>query len=176
MSVKRYHGSLIALHWVLALLVLVELALGSTFLIHTANDVPEKLMALRNHMVAGILILILTVIRLLVRLKTTHPAPAYGEHAWLNRFTELGHYALYLLPLVMSISGLVIAAQTDLPRVVFEGLGQLPTNFDGLAARAVHGIAATLLILFVVGHVLAALYHQFIRKDGLLGRMWPSRK
>ncbi len=176
MRAKRYHLGLIALHWVLAILVLIELTLGSTFLTHTANDVPEKLMALRNHMIAGILILILTVIRLLVRLKTTHPAPAYGEHALLNRFTELGHYTLYLLPLVMSISGLVIAAQSDLPRIVFEGLGHLPASFEGLAARAVHGIAGTLLILLVAGHVLAALYHHFIRKDGLLNRMWPSRK
>jgi cytochrome b561 len=171
MTVKRYHAVLIALHWLVALLMLVELGLGSTFLAHTPNDVPEKLLALRNHMVAGNLSLIQTLIRLAVRLKTAHPPPAYGGSAAWNRLTAAGHYALYLLPVLMAVSGLALAAQTGLPQIVFEGIGHLPADFSGYAARVAHGVLAKLLMALIAGHALAALYHQFIRKDGLLGRM-----
>ncbi len=37
---------------------------------------------------------------------------------------------------------------------------------------AAHGVIATLLGLLIAAHVAAGLYHQFIRKDGLFGRMW----
>ena len=47
-----------------------------------------------------------------------------------------------------------------------------PVNFDDLTPRIVHGIIAKLLMLSIVAHVLAALYHQFVRKDGLFSRMW----
>ncbi|MDR0776746.1 MAG: cytochrome b/b6 domain-containing protein [Azonexus sp.] len=171
MTVKRYHAALVALHWLLALLMVVELGLGSTFLKHTPNDMPEKLLALRNHMAAGNLILILTLIRLAVRLKTAHPPPAYGTRVAWNQLTAAGHYALYLLPVLAAVSGLALAVQTDLPQVVFKGIGHLPADFSGHAARAAHGLLAKLLIVLIAGHALAALYHQFVRKDGLLRRM-----
>jgi len=53
----------------------------------------------------------------------------------------------------------------------FKGIGHLPADFSGHAARVAHGVLAKLLIALIAGHALAALYHQFIRKDGLLGRM-----
>jgi len=56
---------------------------------------------------------------------------------------------------------------------VFFGSGDpLPVDFNDLAARLVHGILAKVLMLVIVAHVLAALYHQFIRKDSLFSRMW----
>lgn len=53
---------------------------------------------------------------------------------------------------------------------------RLPASFDDLAPRAAHGFFATALALLIAAHVAAALYHQFIRKDGLLGRMWFGKR
>ena len=39
-------------------------------------------------------------------------------------------------------------------------------------ARAAHGAISTLLMLAILGHAAAALWHQFVRGDGLMGRMW----
>jgi len=47
----------------------------------------------------------------------------------------------------------------------------LPVNFDALPPRAVHGLVAKLLMLAIGLHIAAALYHHFIRRDGLLSRM-----
>jgi cytochrome b561 len=52
----------------------------------------------------------------------------------------------------------------------------LPEDFWVYAPRAGHGITATVLILLIALHVGAALYHQFIRKDNLLARMWFGKR
>ncbi len=60
-----------------------------------------------------------------------------------------------------------------LPDIVFGGSGDpLPASFEAFSARTVHGLLAWVLGALIAAHVLAALYHHFVRKDGLLKRMW----
>jgi cytochrome b561 len=47
----------------------------------------------------------------------------------------------------------------------------LPANFDALAPRQAHGALAEILLLAIALHIAAALYHQFVRRDGLFARM-----
>lgn len=168
---NRYHSALILLHWLLALLLMVALVMGTFALKTTPNSSADKIAALQGHMLAGGLILLLTLARLVVRLKTAHPAPASSGNALLDRVAPLMHWALYGLVLLMAGSGVAISVLAGLPEVVFGGVGSLPSNFDALPPRAVHGIVAKLLMLAVLLHVAAALYHQLVRRDGLLARM-----
>ena len=73
--------------------------------------------------------------------------------------------------LVMAGSGIAMSVLAGLPQIVFGGVGTLPVDFNALPPRAVHGIVAKLLMLTIALHVAAALYHQFVRRDGLLARM-----
>jgi len=116
-------------------------------------------------------LLALTLMRLLVRLKTDHPAPATTGNALLDRLAPATHWGLYLLVLLMAGSGAAMSVLAGLPGIVFGGMGSLPVNFDALPPRAMHGIVATLLMLVIGLPIAAALYHQFIRRDGLLSRM-----
>lgn len=168
---KRYHRALVALHWLLALLLIVALAMGTFALKTVPNSSPDKIDALRGHMIAGGLILLLTLARIVVRLKTTHPAPASTGSALLDRLASPMHWALYTLVLLMAGSGVAMSVLAGLPGIVFGGVGTLPVNFDTLPPRALHGILAKLLMLAIAAHVGAALYHQFVRRDGLLSRM-----
>ena len=168
---NRFHGALVALHWLLALLLIVALLMGTFALKTVPNSSPDKIPALQGHMMAGGLILLLTLARLLVRVKTAHPAPATTGNAMLDRLAPLTHWGLYVLVLLMAGSGVAMSVQAGLPGIVFGGVGSLPLNFDALPPRAVHGIVAKLLILAVGLHIAAALYHQFVRRDGLLSRM-----
>jgi len=171
MQPKRYHKALVALHWLLALMLIVALAMG-TFVVKTVpNSSPDKIGALQGHMIAGGLILILMLVRLLVRLKTDHPAPATTGNALLDRVAPAMHWAFYLLVLLMVGSGVAMSVLAGLPGIVFGGVGSLPVNFDALLPRAVHGLVAKLLMLAIGLHIAAALYHHFIRRDGLLSRM-----
>ncbi len=173
---NRYHGALVALHWLLALLLIVALAMGTFALKSVPNSSPDKISALQGHMVAGGLILLLTLVRLAVRLKTTHPAPASTGNPMLDRLAPLTHWGLYGLVLLMAGSGVAMSVLAGLPGIVFGGVGSLPVDFDALPPRAVHGIVAKLLMLAIALHITAALYHQFVRRDGLLSRMGFGRR
>lgn len=170
-SPSRYHRVLVALHWISAALILLALFMGTVYLQHLPNSSPDKRFALGAHMTTGGLILLLTLIRLVVRLRTARPAPATTGHALLDRAAPSAHWALYVLILAMAGSGIALSVQANLPAAVFQGTAALPADFLAYLPRLGHGIIAKLLIAFIALHVLAALYHQFFRKDGLLSRM-----
>lgn len=177
MTVSRYHGVLVALHWLLGLMIIVGLVMGILVVEQTPNADPAKVDILRNHMVNGMLIGVLMVLRLIVRVRTAHPPHATTGMAWADAIAPWTHWALYLLAFVMVASGFAMSFMAGLPGIVFEGNGQaLPESFDVYWPRAVHGIAAKLLIALVVLHVVAALYHQFVKGDGLFRRMWFGRR
>ncbi|WP_127110031.1 cytochrome b [Pararhodobacter zhoushanensis] len=167
----RYHPVLVTLHWLIALLLLMALIAGTLVLDDMPNTAPGKTDALRIHAIMGVGIGVLMLIRLAVRLTTRHPAPAKSGIALADRLAPLAHWALYALVLGMVGSGIAMAVQSGLGDALF-GDGTLPETFHTLFARGVHGLLATLLILTIALHILAALYHVSVRRDGLLRRMW----
>jgi cytochrome b561 len=171
MTPRRYHKALVVLHWLLALALIAALASGTFALKTVPNASPEKIDALRGHMIAGVSILVLMLVRLAVRLSTRHPPPATIGNALLDRLAPAMHWALYALVLLMAASGIGIAVLAGLPGIVFGGVGALPASFDAFPPRAVHGIVAKILMIAIGLHVAAALFHHFVRRDGLLRRM-----
>ncbi|NCT12337.1 MAG: cytochrome b [Rhodobacterales bacterium] len=173
----RYHPALVILHWLLAVLIIVALIAGKLILDATPNSDPAKLFSLRAHMSIGLAVLVLMVLRVVIRWRSAAPPPADAGHPALNLTARLAHPALYLLIFGMVFSGIAISAAAGLPGIVFGGTGApLPETFDSYAARGVHGALSGLLIALVALHVAAALWHQFIRRDGLMGRMRPGRR
>ena len=177
MAPTRYHPLLVALHWLLALLLIVALAGGMLQLQHIPNSSPAKIDALRGHMIMGVSILVLTLVRLVVRHFTARPAPASTGRPFMDRLGRAAHVLLYVLVILMAASGFATALQAGLPDIVFGGSGApLPANFAAYAPRAVHGVIGVLLTGLVALHALAALYHQFVLRDGLLARMGFGRR
>lgn len=176
MSSTRYHPALVALHWLLAVLILFSLAMGTFALTVLPNDAPDKLFALRGHMIAGVAILALMVIRFAVRVRSHKPPRAPTGKPLVDKLAVVNHYALYLLVVLMGVSGIETALQADLPAIVFGASGAaLPESFTVYAPRIAHGIVAKLLMALVALHLLAALYHQLVRRDNLVARMWFGR-
>ncbi|MEM1286660.1 MAG: cytochrome b/b6 domain-containing protein [Pseudomonadota bacterium] len=174
---KRYHPALVALHWLLALMLFVALIVGTVALDPIPESDPAKIDALRSHMIAGLAIGVLMLIRLAIRLRSTHPPEADIGNALLNRAAKWAHWGLYLLVFGMVGSGIAMSAMAGLPPIVFGGSGDpLPASFNDLPPRAAHGLFATLLMLLILGHIAAAFYHEFVRHDGLIGRMWFGKR
>jgi cytochrome b561 len=171
-EVARYHPALVALHWLLAALILTMIALG-LFLTHVMPDAdPSKIGVLRLHMVAGIVILVLMLARLVVRLVTAKPAPATTGMPALDRLATLGHYAFYALVLLMVASGLLTATSSGLNLIVFgASAAPMPPNLAIYPAFVVHVAVALLLAALIVLHVLAAAWHRLVRGDDVLRRM-----
>ena len=170
---KRYHPALASLHWLLAVLIIVALLMGSNILSQIPNDNPEKLFALKIHMISGFIILVLMIVRLIVRKATDKPAPVDTGNVAQNKAGVIAHYLLYIFVFGMIGSGIATALIAGLPDIVFNNSGvALPTDFNDILPRVFHGVIAKLLFLMIFLHVLASLYHQFVRKDSLLSRMW----
>ena len=170
---KRYHPILVTLHWLVAALVVGALVMGGQVLAKMPNTDPDKLFSLQMHMSIGIVIFVLMILRLVVRFRTKKPPHADIGNDLLNKGGTLAHYLLYGVVIAMGASGLAIANAAGLPAIVFGGSGEpLPADFNDIAPRAAHGILSLVLKLVIVAHVLAALYHQYVRKDSLFSRMW----
>ena len=75
----RHDPALVVLHWLLAVLLLLALAMGTLVLKEMPNASPDKMGAPRGHMVVGIAIGALMVVRLLVRWRSAGPAPATAQ-------------------------------------------------------------------------------------------------
>ena len=176
MKSGRYHPLLVSLHWLLAIMIVFSLGVGMFSLKEIANSSPDKIFALRVHMIAGILILVFTLARFAVRFIADRPDPATTGNALLDKIAVITHYGLYLLVILMAASGIAMSWQAGLPAIVFGGSGTpLPESFAIYGSRLVHGVIAKLLLALASLHVLAALYHQFVRRDKLLSRMWFGR-
>jgi len=176
-QVARYHPLLVALHWLLAFLIIAALFAGFFLLAAMPNSDPQKIRVLLVHMAAGMTILALMVVRFIVRMLTSRPAPATTGHPLPDRIAPITHYGFYVLVLLMVGTGYATAILAGLNRIVFQGSGEpLPESFAAYPTFIAHGYIALLLAGFIVLHVLAALYHQFIRKDRLFRRMWFGRR
>jgi cytochrome b561 len=133
------------------------------------------------HMILGIATLVLLTIRLFIRWFTKRPDWATAGNPFLDLVGKLTHFGLYFFTFTITITGIVMALQRSLfARVlgigtaVAQGFGR--RGFGGFALGAFHGLSWSVLLLLILLHVGAALYHQFLKKDNLLNRMWYGRQ
>ncbi len=171
-STSGYTRTAIVLHWLLALAILATFVLG--LYMHELPVSPRRLKLYNYHKWAGITILALSALRLLWRL-SHRPPPDAPMPAWQARAAHTAHALLYLLFFAVPLSGWAYSSAAGYPVVVF-GLIPLP-DFVGpdkaLAEtlKGVHKLFTLSLAMLVIVHVLGALKHQLIDRDGLLARM-----
>jgi cytochrome b561 len=171
----RYSATAIGLHWIIALLIVCGFYLG-WIMTDIPGITPTKLKYFSWHKWIGVTVFALAVLRLLWRV--TRPAPPMPDMPrWQQGAAHLTHFLLYVLMLVIPASGYLYSSAAGL-QVVYLGVLPLPTLIGPDKAlkatlRIVHIVLNYTLVFFVVMHVLAALKHHFVDRDGLLGRMLP---
>jgi cytochrome b561 len=156
-----------ALHWLGVVLVALAWLLGEE-----PRDSP-RLFGL--HMGFGLLVLALTLPRLAWR--GLHPPPPVPGPPLAQRLAAWAHAALYGLLLAVPLLGAAAVSLRGGTLHLF-WLVSLPTPAPGPrwlaeACEGLHVFAANLLLALIVLHVAAALWHQWVLRDGLLGRMRP---
>lgn len=172
----RYALPAILLHWLMALLILAAFAIGLKLWGLPLSPLKFRLIAW--HKWAGISVLILLAVRVAVRLACkVPPLPAHMSPRE-QRLAHAGHLALYLLMAAVPLAGWMMSSAYGIPVVLF-GILPLPAlgGMDlALAAqlKLVHQALNLLLALTVAGHVLIALKHHFVDRDGMLDRMRPG--
>ncbi|MDR6375911.1 MULTISPECIES: cytochrome b [Paraburkholderia] len=175
----RYHSAAIALHWLIAVLIVGGFYLG-WIMTDIPGFTPTKLKYFSWHKWIGVTVLMLAVARVLWR--ATHRAPALDSAtpAWQKAAAHVVHGLLYLLMLAIPVSGYLYSSAAGI-QVVYLGIVPLPTFIGPDPAlkatlRTVHVLLNYTLLALVAMHVLAALKHQFVDRDGLLARMIPFLK
>lgn len=164
-----------ALHWGMAALILCLMMLGVVMTEMPLS--PEKLQYYSWHKWAGISVFVLVWLRLIWR--GFHPAPEYPEHMSLmtRRMATLAHIALYVLMVVIPVSGWLLSSAKGVQTVWF-GVLPLPDLLEkdkelGHLLHEVHEALNLGLAILLVGHVGAALKHHWIDRDDILKRMLP---
>jgi len=183
----RYTNVAIAFHWIVALLIIVNVGLAWSW-DYVPDDAVRPL--INNHKSIGITLLGLITLRLLWRM--THPAPPLqaGLRSWERGLAHSAHIALYLIMFALPLSGWIMdSAYKDAathPNFWF-GLFEWPRlgfvmAMDPATKKSVHDIfgatheiAADILYFLLFLHIAGALKHQFIDKNRGLARMGIGR-
>lgn len=175
-STSGYGLLQILLHWLIAALITALLALGFWM---TGLDYyhPWYVRAPDLHRAFGVILGLLLAARWAWRLCEVQPRPLTRSR-WETAAAVAGHQALYLLPLVLVVSGYLISTADGRSIDVF-GLFELPATLHGIdgqedVAGTVHRVSAFVLLGLIGLHVAAALRHHFVVGDDTLRRIFRA--
>ena len=161
------------LHWITAALVLIMIPIGIAMANNNFGAWQNTLYDLHRSMGAVLLPLVLG--RLSWRL--THPAPPLPVDipAIQQAAAHLTHWLLYGLLIVQALVGWIATSAYRAPIRVF-WLFDLPPIWQedrafSLTMFVAHQAIGIAIVLLLGAHISAALFHHFIRKDGVLMRM-----
>jgi cytochrome b561 len=181
----RYDTFAMSLHWVIALLIVLDFALALSFGEFNPDDALYLPAAYPLHMSIGACVLLLSLVRVLWRLMN-RPPPLPHMGTALRALARLAHLLLYGFMLAVPASGWLVLSLRQQRTGVFglfswpwptlpaiAALGRAEREAWQEALLAWHTRLAYLGMSLLVVHVAAALYHHFARRDDVLRRMLP---
>ena len=181
---NRYGGVAQILHWLIVALIITQWVLaqlaeaaGHDKAAHPAAAL-HQLALLARHKSVGLTIFALAIVRLVWRFVSPPPPMPNTMPRWQVKAAQLTHFAFYALLLLLPISGLVMSAASNYP-VSYFGWFTIPNIVapdealkDIMKER--HEMLFDILMVVAVVHVIAALKHHFVDRDGVLRRMLPG--
>lgn len=182
----RYDPLSRALHWLTAIAVTIAFILGPGGfgrMMRSGVD-PATRLDIVWHESLGLLVLALTLVRL-VWVALRPGKPHFEMAAWMLRLSGLVHGALWALMFALPITALLALGSEHHPLTLLGGVRveALPWIAGSRLGEAadwgdVHGLLGDVLMWLAGLHALAALYHHFLRRDGVLAAMlpWQARR
>jgi cytochrome b561 len=164
----KYHLSLRILHWLMAFMILMMIAVGWR-MTHLDKADPMRGTIYFYHKSFGATVLFLVVLRLGIRLITHAPALSSGISAFVRRIARGTQYIMYGLMFAIPIAGIAMSNMGG-HGVSWFGIFELPKIFSdnkelGHLANEAHGYLAYTLLGFIALHVAGALKHRFFDKN-----------
>src|SRR5438309_333787 len=172
--VKRYTPMAVALHWLIAFLIVCQVGFG-WYLQSVPRGIPARSIDVNWHKSLGLTIALLILVRLGWRM--THPAPDLPASlpAWEHRAARWSHIGLYACMLVMPTTGYVASNFSRWGINLFNAVKLPPWGPDDKTLYALfngaHVITSYVFVTLIALHILAALRHLALR-DAIFARMW----
>jgi cytochrome b561 len=181
---ERFTTIAILFHWGIAALMLANILIAWQFpLVHG----PLRAAVFQIHKSIGITVLLLSVLRLAWRMLNPPPPFANTMRAWEKESSKIVERSFYFIMLALPLTGWALSSAADLhvpialfgivhwPDIPFIGTLPFDTKLGVYSLSvAAHHLLAKITYGLVALHVLAALRHQFIKRDLVLARMIPS--
>jgi cytochrome b561 len=170
---SRYSKVAITLHWLMAVLIIGNLAGG---FLHdlVPREGGQRAFVMGLHASFGLTILALTIVRLGWRLgHPPPPLPAYftsGERL----LARAAHWAFYIAMLALPLSGWLMADRNDRPLLFFFA-AQVPKAGIGKPLadtfHEVHELLGWVMLALLALHILGVIKHLVMDRDNLMPRM-----
>jgi len=163
-------------HWVIVILFAVELLIGALMPDIHRNTPPSSIMTL--HFSFGLTIIAVMLLRLLWRIFNRPPALPSSMPRWQIAASHATHMLLYVLLALIPLAGWLWANSLGFTVQAF-WLVTIPTLVPaswayGRIAAGAHVFLIALVCGLIALHVLAALYHHIVHKNGVFERMLPN--
>jgi cytochrome b561 len=175
----RYDNVAIALHWILAVGILCQIALG-LYLNEVPRATPARTVWVNFHKSVGITLGALILVRLLWRLTHRPPALPAAMALWERTAARVNHALLYICMVGLPLAGYIASNFSKFGIKYFNVVDLKPWGVDDRRLYEIfngtHKALAALFITLIALHVLAALKHAAIGRDGVVRRMWFARR
>lgn len=178
-NLSHHYGAVsITLHWLMAILIIAVYTFMELRGIFPKDSEPRQTMK-AIHFMLGLVVLLMVIPRTALRLFSVTPAIKPEPPAWQQQLTRIVHLALYVLLVTMPIAGWLLLSAAGKP-IPFFGL-HLPALIEENKELAenikeIHETGAAIGYFLIGGHVIAVLYHHYIKRDNTLNRMLPSNR
>ena len=177
-GVQRYTTIAIALHWIIAVLVLTLIGLG-LYMTGIPKGAPSRAFYFNLHKSIGLTVGILALVRLWWRANSPPPPLPSSMPGWQVQAAKISHALLYVCLILMPLSGFS-ASQFTKYGVTYFGMFKIsPLGHENRdiyeLLQGIHQSTADLLIVLVAVHILAALKHLVVDRNEVFQRMLPGR-
>ncbi|RTL51143.1 MAG: cytochrome b [Bradyrhizobiaceae bacterium] len=173
-SKRTWGGVSRALHWILGVLIIGMIAYG-WWMNHVPSR-PDRFFYRSIHADIGYIILLLTALRLVWKLLNPTPALPAGTPLWLRAGARINQWSLYVMTFLVGILGWAHSGAHKPDYADFFGLFRVPqftveNRQNAHDYEDWHIYMAYVLLALIALHIFGALYHRFIKRDGVLRRM-----
>ncbi len=169
MEAQKYPKPMIFLHWFTLILLVIEIILGLN--LENKEFAPKDFNWFRAHALLGVLIMILTIVRLFIRMKNKGRLPEIEFYSKMHKAMVTGvHHAMYTLLIVIPAIGFYMVYKTG--ALQYDLGGPFPEGAkldEGL--HEIHESLVWVLVALVALHVGGVILYKIKTGESLLKRM-----
>lgn len=169
----KYSRRTVWIHWVSTLLIFSLIYTGIK-MEHEAHT-PEKFKLYKVHFSLGVIVFLLTIIRVMSLIKDSRPEPLYPKKSTHQKFIKFVHYGFYIVIFWMCVSGILSVflegINSSLLSGKFADLPEISKNgFHPIMLS--HHIVAKIVFLLLFFHISGFLIHLLRKNENTFKRIW----